>query len=113
MRIRAEREQVGLQMDAIRKKHEADSQEGLKRSTLSSTMHDIDLAVERGIAAPSLETSGTAEQKKKAELAGLELLMKSIADQVSPAGENGGALRQIREFNAFLERAAVVLERKA
>lgn len=112
MRIRAEREQVGLQMDAIRKKHEADSQEGLKRSTLSSTMHDIDLAVERGIAAPSLETSGTAEQKK-AELAGLELLMKSIADQVSPAGENGGALRQIREFNAFLERAAVVLERKA
>ncbi|KAM7195082.1 hypothetical protein V8F20_007632 [Naviculisporaceae sp. PSN 640] len=112
MRIRSEREQVGLQMDAIRRKHEADSREGLKRSAISSAMHDIDLAVEQGIAAPSLETA-PPEQKKKAELAGLELLMQRIADQVSPAGEKGGALGQIREFNAFLERAAGVLERKA
>lgn len=112
MRIRAERDQVGLQMDMIRKKHEADNKEGLKRSALSSAMHDIDLAVERGQAAPPLLTA-TAEQKKKADLAGLEFLIARVADHVSPRGENGGALRQIREFNAFLERAAGVLERKS
>jgi hypothetical protein len=73
---------------------------------LSTAMHDIDAAVEKGSTAPSL--SGNAA--KEAELANLELLVCSIADQACSRSTAGGALQQIREFNAFLERAAVALE---
>lgn len=119
MRVRQEREQVGLQMDLIRKKHEADTKEGMRRTALSSAMHDIDLVVERGVTAPPLGEGGSSTSKKeqkKAEMAGLELLIMRVADQVCPRGTGGGnggggALKQIREFNAFLERAAGVLER--
>ena len=76
-------------------------------------MFDIELAVEQGCAAPEL----TPAQQKTAELANLELVVRRIAAQVSggcrdtPAGGNkGGTLDQIMEFNAFLERAAAVLE---
>ncbi|KAL1841618.1 hypothetical protein VTJ49DRAFT_6795 [Mycothermus thermophilus] len=106
LRIRAEREQVALRMDAIRIRHEADSKEALRQISLSSAMHDIDLAVEKGHAAPDL--SPTAQ--RKADLANLELLISRVADQACSRSEGGGALRQIKEFNAFLERAAAVLE---
>jgi hypothetical protein len=47
-------------------------------------------------------------------MAGTEVLLKRVADQVSNKSDSGGILRQIEEFNAFLERAALVLEsRKA
>jgi hypothetical protein len=69
-------------------------------------MDDIELAIENGKAGPQL----IAKEQKAAELANLELLISQVADQVSAAGEGGGALKQIREFNLFLERAAVALE---
>ena len=69
-------------------------------------MHDIDLAIERGRAAPPL----TAAEQEKAELANLELLVSSISDQVCAGGGGGGALKQIKDFNAFLERTAEALE---
>jgi hypothetical protein len=68
-------------------------------------MHDIDLVVENGRQAPEL---GPKEQKV-AELANLELLVSRVADQVAP-GDGNGNLKQIQEFNAFLERAAAALE---
>ncbi|KAK1767156.1 hypothetical protein QBC33DRAFT_539387 [Phialemonium atrogriseum] len=104
--IRAERDQVGLRMDAVRIKHEADSKEALRNIHLSSTMHDIDLAVEEGLAAPPLP----AAQEREAELANLELLIARVADQACTNSDGGGALGRMREFNAFLERAAAVLE---
>lgn len=73
---------------------------------LSSTMHDIDLAVEEGLAAPALP----AAQEREAELANLELLIARVADQACTNSDGGGALGRMREFNAFLERAAAVLE---
>ena len=73
---------------------------------LSSAMHDIDLAVERGQAAPELTTA----EQKKADLANLELLMSRVADQACTTGDGGGLLGQIKSFNAFLERTAAVLE---
>jgi hypothetical protein len=67
-------------------------------------VHDIELAIDLG---KSSETDG-------AEMAGTEVLLKRVADQVSNKSDSGGILRQIKEFNAFLERAALVLEsRKA
>ncbi|KAG7292951.1 hypothetical protein NEMBOFW57_002996 [Staphylotrichum longicolle] len=106
LRIRAEREQVALRMDAIRIRHEADSKEALRTMSLSSAMHDIDLAVEKGQAAPELSPA----EQKKADLANLELLISRVADQASSRSQAGGTLKQIKEFNAFLERAAAVLE---
>ncbi|KAK4132419.1 hypothetical protein BT67DRAFT_385630 [Trichocladium antarcticum] len=106
LRVRAEREQVALRMDAIRIRHEAESKEALRHISLSSAMHDIDLAVEKGQAAPELSPA----EQKTADLASLELLISRVADQACTRSDGGGALRQIREFNAFLERAAGVLE---
>ncbi|KAK3354943.1 hypothetical protein B0H65DRAFT_450202 [Neurospora tetraspora] len=106
LRIRAERDQVSLRMDAIRIKHEVDSKEALRHISLSSAMHDIDLAVERGQAAPEL----SAAEQKMADLANLEFLISRVSGEVSNKGNDGGALKQIKDFNAFLERAASVLE---
>ena len=69
-------------------------------------MHDIDLAVEQGNAAPALSPG----EQKAAELANLELVIARIADQASSKSDVGGTLSQVKDFNALLERAAAALE---
>lgn len=79
-------------------------------------MHDIDLAIEQGRAAPAL----SAKQAKTADLANLELLISKVTEQACSSSGGGGsrshnnvhargALGQIKGFNAFLERAMAVL----
>lgn len=47
-------------------------------------------------------------------MVGAELLLNRVAGEVSNKSDSGGMLRQIKDFNAFLERAALALEaRKA
>ncbi|KAL1849627.1 hypothetical protein VTK73DRAFT_9843 [Phialemonium thermophilum] len=106
LRIRAEREQVALRMDALRIKHEEDREKALQNNRISSAMHDVDLAVERGVAAPPLP----AAEARTAELPNLELLIRSVADQACSRSDGGGLLKQVKDFNAFLERAAAALE---
>ncbi|KAH7244832.1 hypothetical protein MRS44_014354 [Fusarium solani] len=106
LQLKAEREQVALRMDAVRIKHEEDTKESKYRLDTSAIMHDVDLAVEQGRDAPELSRA----QEKKAELANLELLVARIANEASSASSAGGMLQQVKEFNAFLERAAVALE---
>ncbi|KHN94706.1 mannosylphosphorylation protein (Mnn4) [Metarhizium album ARSEF 1941] len=106
IRLKGEREQVALRMDAVRIKHEADSKESTSRLNASSLMHDIDLAVEQGRAAPEL----SREEEKEADLGNLDLVLAQISDQISSTSSTGGLLQQIRDFNAFLERAAAALE---
>ncbi|KFH44445.1 hypothetical protein ACRE_047730 [Hapsidospora chrysogenum ATCC 11550] len=111
LRLKAEREQVALRMDAVRIKHEEDTKESTFLLNTSSTMRDIDLAVEQGREAPELATKAKKEAElKEAELANLELAVAQVTDQASSAGPTGGLLRQLRDFNAFLERSAVALE---
>ena len=69
-------------------------------------MHDIDLAVESGLAAEPL----SAKEQGEVELANLEFLIGKVTEQASSKSDQGGTLKQIREFNAFLERAAAALE---
>lgn len=69
-------------------------------------MHDIDLAVETGLAAPAL----TAAEQSKVELANLEYQISKVTEQACSRSTSGGALKQIKDFNAFLERAAAALE---
>ncbi|EEU34074.1 uncharacterized protein NECHADRAFT_50042 [Fusarium vanettenii 77-13-4] len=106
LQLKAEREQVALRMDAVRIKHEEDTKESKYRLDTSAIMHDVDLAVEQGRDAPELSRA----QEKKAELANLELLVARITNEASSASSAGGMLQQVKEFNAFLERAAVALE---
>lgn len=106
MRIKAEREQVALRMDAIRIKHEADTRESKYCLDASSLMHDVELAVEQGKEAPELSRAA----QKEAELANLELLVTRVSEQASSSSFTGGILRQVRDFNSFLERAAMALE---
>ncbi|KAI0847057.1 hypothetical protein F5Y00DRAFT_124606 [Daldinia vernicosa] len=107
MRIRAEREQVALKMDAVRMRHEMASKGTLHQLELSSAMDDIELAIENGKSAPGLDDP---KEKKAAELSNLELLISRVASQASSGGDGGGSLKQIKDFNAFLERTAAALE---
>ncbi|KAK7418246.1 hypothetical protein QQX98_004030 [Neonectria punicea] len=106
IRLRGEREQVALRMDAVRSKHEEDTKKSKYYLDTSATMHDVDLAIERGRDAPELSRA----EQKQAELANLELLVPQICDEASSASATGGMLQQVKDFNAFLERAAVALE---
>ncbi|KAI0415888.1 hypothetical protein F5X98DRAFT_345178 [Xylaria grammica] len=106
LRIRAEREQVALKTDAVRMRHEKANQESLHQLGLSSTMDDIELAIESGKMAPE----PNPKEQKMAELANLDVLISQITNQVSAAGDGGGTLKQIKDFNLFLERTAVALE---
>ncbi|KAG5790844.1 hypothetical protein H9Q69_010103 [Fusarium xylarioides] len=106
LRLKAEREQVALKMDAVRIKHEEDTKESKYQLNTSAIMHDIDMAVERGRDAPELSRA----QEKKADLANLELLVACITDEASSSSSAGGMLQQVKNFNAFLERAAIALE---
>lgn len=69
-------------------------------------MDDVELTIENGKMAPELDP----KERRMAELANLDLLISQITNQVSMAGDAGGALRQIKDFNMFLERAAIALE---
>ncbi|KAK3393616.1 hypothetical protein B0H63DRAFT_458636 [Podospora didyma] len=106
LRIRAEKDQVLLRQDTIRIRYQAEKKEALLQSSLSSAMHDIDMVVEKGQGAPALSVA----EQRRAELANLELLISRIADQACSSSDGGGTLKQIKTFNAFLERAATALE---
>jgi hypothetical protein len=77
--------------------------------TLNTSLHDIELAVSLGRerSAASATTSGPEEPSPPA----LSVLLKNVANQVSTKSAQGGILKSVREFNAFLERAAGALEK--
>ena len=72
-----------------------------ERDALNTTVHDIELAIDLG---------RSAQIDYIQEKTGTEVLLKRVADQVSNKSDSRGILKQIKEFNAFLERAALVLE---
>jgi len=74
---------------------------------LNNAVHDIELAIDLGKTSQFDHTNNSTEQ-----LTGIELLLKRVASEVSNKGDSGGILKQIKEFNAFLERASIALESK-
>ncbi|OWP05230.1 hypothetical protein B2J93_7972 [Marssonina coronariae] len=106
LRVRKEREQVALRMDDIRMKHEREKTYAQGRDSLNTDIHDIELALELGKSAEN----GAVDQA--GDMLGTELLLRRVAGEVSLKGDSGGVLRQIKEFNAFLERAALALENR-
>ncbi|KAF5878146.1 putative at hook domain-containing protein [Botrytis fragariae] len=103
LRVRAEREKVALRMDGIRIAHEKNSHDAQQREVLNTTVHDIELAVERGKSSSDDTDDGKTN---------IELMLKLIASEASSASDDGGVLKQIKAFNAFMERAALALEGK-
>jgi len=55
---------------------------------------------------------GKVNESGNDEKTGIELLLKRVAGEVSSKSGSVGTLKQIKEFNAFLERAALALEGK-
>jgi hypothetical protein len=75
------------------------------RSTINHSLHNLDLALERG-------QNRTSTTQSESPTAGLELRLRSLAQSVSSSapGSQGGILGQIKSFNAQLEAAARRLE---
>ncbi|KAH8650534.1 hypothetical protein BGZ60DRAFT_462355 [Tricladium varicosporioides] len=102
IRVREERQNLALRMDEVRIKHENATKKARDREALNNAAHDIELAVDRG---KSQHDDGN-------ETTGIEVLLKRMASTVSTKGSSGGVLQQIKDFNGFLERAALALESK-
>ncbi|OJJ06228.1 hypothetical protein ASPVEDRAFT_154294 [Aspergillus versicolor CBS 583.65] len=102
--VRREREAVALRMDAVRSEHAREEQAGLARSTINHSLHNLELALERGQNRPATEDERLT--------AGLEFRLRNMAQTVSSIaqGAQGGLLNQIRRFNAQLETTARRLE---
>lgn len=58
----------------------------------------------------AIDLGKSSQNKGTSEMVGIEFLLKQIAGQVSNKSDSGGLLRQLKEANAFFERAALVLE---
>ncbi|KFZ14663.1 hypothetical protein V501_03136 [Pseudogymnoascus sp. VKM F-4519 (FW-2642)] len=101
MRLRAEREQVALKMDAARIQHEEEGKENQTLISLSTTLHDVALAASLG----RDTTSGDSLAKPP-----LRVVIDKVAAMASSKSREGGLLRRLKEFNGFLERVAGAVE---
>ncbi|KGO41321.1 hypothetical protein PEX1_065650 [Penicillium expansum] len=102
-RVRRERENIALQMDAVRSRHIEEEKAKLSRSTISNSLHSLELALDR-----NKQRSASAADSSP----DLEFMLRTVADVSSRApGAQGGLLNQIRAFNAQLEATVGRLER--
>ncbi|CZR55684.1 uncharacterized protein PAC_05572 [Phialocephala subalpina] len=104
LRIRAEREQVALRMDDVRIRHEKERTKAQSRDNLNNNVHDIEMVIDLS------KQRQPDDGDQSNEMVGIEVLLKRVAGEVSSKGDAGGLLMQIKDFNAFLERAALALE---
>jgi hypothetical protein len=67
-------------------------------------LHDIELAVQRGLALPQDHDAAASQ-----DITGLELRLRKAALNVSSNAGQQGLLDQVKAFNALLERALATL----
>lgn len=99
-------------MDEVRAQHEKASKTANERSALNTSLHDIELAVDRGRQGGASDEEGGGEKSEALDLQSVEVKIKRVADLASGKSNGGGLLARIKSFNDFLERAALVLEAK-
>ncbi|KIV78445.1 hypothetical protein PV11_10165 [Exophiala sideris] len=97
MEIRKERERIALKCDAVRRRHWIYEEEARQKWQLSEAARRAELEMDR---ADEVEDEGT------------EFLLRTVAQDVSSASEQGGFLERIKSFNAQLENMALFLERR-
>lgn len=105
LHVRAEREKVALRMDEIRIRHENESFAANELIALNTSLHDIEVAVGRGKQESQRVPAGAGS-----DLVPFEMQLRRVANLASQKSESGGALKQLKDFNAFLENAAKALE---
>jgi hypothetical protein len=91
-------------MDEVRIKHEGSSKEAQDEAALNTAIHDIELAVPLG--EDGMPEGGDGEMARP----GILDAIRDVAQVASTRAPGGGILRRVREFNAFLEQAAGMLE---
>ncbi|KAI2709621.1 hypothetical protein CBS147318_9010 [Penicillium roqueforti] len=102
-RVRRERENIALQMDAVRSRHIEQEKANSSRSTISNSLHSLELALDRNKQRAASAADSSTD---------LEYMLRTVADVSSRApGAQGGLLNQIRAFNAQLEATVDRLER--
>ncbi len=102
LEVRAERERVGVRADAVRTRHEVEGAEAERRRRINSGLVDLEtvvaLAQERGVGEGEVVEESTGEK------------LEMVGALASSRHAGGGLLKRLREFNGFLERAALALE---
>ncbi|CAL5870098.1 uncharacterized protein PFLUO_LOCUS4332 [Penicillium psychrofluorescens] len=107
--IRKEREDVALQMDAVRAKHMEEENAKSARTAINNSLHTLELALDRTQQRATTTTTSTNASPSPADV---EFMLRAVADDVSclAPGAQGGLLTQMRAFNAQLEATARRLE---
>ncbi|KAI5306694.1 hypothetical protein KEM56_007599 [Ascosphaera pollenicola] len=105
--LRRQRNEIELEMDEIRQSFMAEQEQTNRQVTLTNAIHELELALER-----SKEPEPDHDHEPEDPAAGLEFLLRSVADNVSSAtpDSQGGLLRQIKAFNDQLEQVHSALE---
>lgn len=106
--IRKERGEIALRTDAILRKHEEAEMARKRDQDLNAAIFDIELAVQRG--KQKAEREGRQDEAPEVPL---DWILDEVAGKVSLSGNGGGLLHKVKDFNAFLEQAAGVLEGRA
>jgi hypothetical protein len=92
-------------MDEVRIRHETESFAASELIDLNTSLHDIEVAVERG-----KQGSRAVKANDDLNLGSFEMQLRQVANLASRKSESGGALKQLKDFNAFLENTAKALE---
>lgn len=103
--LRRQREELQLNMDATRDRHDAGEREREKHNTLNTALHDIELAIKRG-----KQAARDQGREDEGPTLPLEMLLRDVAGDVSLKQAGGGLLDRTRGLNRLLENTADVLE---
>ncbi|RPA97373.1 hypothetical protein L873DRAFT_1129984 [Choiromyces venosus 120613-1] len=108
--LKRERTQIAVQMDDVRRDHEAASKSSDTQIQTSQLFEEISGALERG---KSRAQDGNGGDNVSANLEGLEGLVRRVSAIVTGGGGDGtGVLGKVVEFNRFLERAEKMLRER-
>lgn len=107
--VRRRRQEVLVKMDEVRAEHARVQKEEGQRDSLNEGVCGIEVAVQRG-----RERARALGCEEEGPVEGIEEVVQGLLGAgVSGKGQGRGMLERVRAFNAFLERAAGVLEGRA
>ncbi|MCJ1245208.1 hypothetical protein MMC30_002409 [Trapelia coarctata] len=106
LEIKRLREEVAIEIDEVRAKHEHDTKIAQDELNLNTMISDIELAVQCGRA---LQAVDDAEGADEGDVHGLGVQLRTVAEKATSAGPGGGLLDRVRSFNRMVERAIAVL----
>ena len=103
--LRKQRQEVELQIDEVRARHEKDARVANEEHHLETLLQDIELAVERGRAAPEVDEEEEDEDGEEEGKPSLSMRLQQAADVMSSADGRVGLLERVKGFNGLLEEA--------